>query len=223
MKKVFLSVFILLLTCACGKDEPIAMQRNNSQTVSPTEATQPDTLPVCDAQYAQNLRTCSPFTCQEKTNLPGNLTVVRTISAGENGLCIETITPKQSPAKTDAKPEEGATPPAAQPEEKENVIQQMCTFNETQRNQAADFLQYHFDSKSSGKQQAAAGQAPQNPLKTFLQDGTCTASGFEPQGTITCTGTKSITVITIGGNGEEVSQVITCETPAQPAPKQTAK
>lgn len=222
MKKVFLSVFILLLTCACGKDEPIAMQRNNSQAVSPTEATQPDTLPVCDAQYAQNLRTCSPFTCQEKTNLPGNLTVVRTISAGENGLCIETIAPKQSPSKIDAAQKPSSSSDGQQ-NEKIDVIRQTCTFNETQRNQVADFLQYYYNSKSPDKQQVSAGQAPQNPLKTFLQDGTCTASGFEPQGTITCTGTKSITVITIGGNGEEVSQVITCETPAQPAPKQTAK
>lgn len=222
MKKVFLSVFILLLTCACGKDEPIAMQRNNSQAVSPTEATQPDTLPVCDAQYAQNLRTCSPFTCQEKTNLPGNLTIVRTISEGENNLCIETIAPKQSPSKIDAAQKPSSSSDGQQ-NEKIDVIRQTCTFNETQRNQVADFLQYYYNSKSPDKQQVSAGPAPKNPLKDFLQDGTCTASGFEPQGTITCTGTKSITVITIGGNGEEVSQVITCETPAQPAPKQTAK
>lgn len=222
MKKVFLSVFILLLTCACGKDEPIAMQRNNSQAVSPTEATQPDTLPVCDAQYAQNLRNCTPIICQEQTNLPGNLTIVRTISEGENNLCIETIAPKQSPSKTDAAQKPSSSSDGQQ-NEKIDVIRQTCTFNETQRNQVADFLQYYYNSKSPDKQQVSAGQAPQNPLKTFLQDGTCTASGFEPQGTITCTGTKSITVITIGGNGEEVSQVITCETPAQPAPKQTAK
>lgn len=222
MKKVFLSVFILLLTCACGKDEPIAMQRNNSQAVSPTEATQPDTLPVCDAQYAQNLRNCTPIICQEQTNLPGNLTIVRTISEGENNLCIETISPKQSPSKIDAAQKPSSSSDGQQ-NEKIDVIRQTCTFNETQRNQVADFLQYYYNSKSPDKQQVSAGPAPQNPLKTFLQDGTCTASGFEPQGTITCTGTKSITVITIGGNGEEVSQVITCETPAQPAPKQTAK
>ena len=169
MKKVFLSVFILLLTCACGKDEPIAMQRNNSQAVSPTEATQPDTLPVCDAQYAQNLRTCSPFTCQEKTNLPGNLTVVRTISAGENGLCIETIAPKQSPSKIDAAQKPSSSSDGQQ-NEKIDVIRQTCTFNETQRNQVADFLQYYYNSKSPDKQQVSAGkeQLPareQNPSR----------------------------------------------------------
>lgn len=222
MKKVFLSVFILLLTCACGKDEPIAMQRNNSQAVSPTEATQPDTLPVCDAQYAQNLRNCTPIICQEQTNLPGNLTIVRTISEGENNLCIETIAPKQSPSKIDAAQKPSSSSDGQQ-NEKIDVIRQTCTFNETQRNQVADFLQYYYNSKSPDKQQVSAGPAPKNPLKDFLQNGTCTASGFEPQGKITCTGTKSITVITIGENGEEISQVITCENPAQPEPKQTAK
>lgn len=218
MKKLFIPVLCLLALAACSKEEPVAMQANPQPAAAPAPQPQENAHPTCNATYAENLRTCTPYTCQEGSSLPGGLVLVRSINGEENGKCVETVTPQ--PAQAAPQTEEANTPQTSTtaPEENKPSFQQVCRFSPQERTQMADYLQTHFwqdDTNHSPKR-------IKNPLRNFLQNGVCTATGFEPQkqSAITCTGTDSITVITQGEDGQEISQVVKCQN--APAPKAKA-
>ncbi len=211
MKKLFIPVLCLLAFAACSKEEPVAMQANPQPEAAPAAQPAASAHPACDAVYADNLRTCTPYTCQEGSSLPGGLVLVRSINGEENEKCVETITPQAAASNT---PQDSDTAP----QETTPSFQQVCRFSPQERTQMADYLQSHFGPEDANQPQ----KRQRNPLKDFLQNGICTATGFEPQkqSEITCTGTDSITVITQGADGQEISQVIKCQN--APAPKAKA-
>lgn len=218
MKKLFIPVLCLLAFAACSKEEPVAMQPNPQPEAAPAAQPAASAHPACNAAYAENLRTCTPYTCQEASSLPGGLVLVRSINGEENGKCVETVTPQ--PMQAAPQTEEANTPQGsdAAPQETNPSFQQVCHFSPQERTQMADYLQSYF-----GQNDVLQTPNPLvNPLKDFLQNGVCTATGFEPQkqSEITCTGTDSITVITQGADGQEISQVIKCQN--APAPKAKA-
>ncbi len=218
MKKLFIPVLCLLAFAACSKEEPVAMQANPQPEAAPAAQLAASAHPACDAVYADNLRTCTPYTCQEGSSLPGGLVLVRSINGEENGKCVETVTPQ--PMQAAPQTEEANTPQtsATEPQENKPSFQQVCRFSPQERTQMADYLQSHFGPEDANQPQ----KRQRNPLKDFLQNGVCTATGFEPQkqSEITCTGTDSITGITQGADGQEISQVIKCQN--APAPKAKA-
>lgn len=219
MKKLFIPVLCLLALAACSKEEPIAMQANPQPEEATAAQPQASAYPACDTAYAENLRTCTPYTCQKKSSLPGGLILLRTIRGEENGKCVETVTPQfleVAPQQENPNTSEATT---AAPQENKPAFQQVCRFSPQERTQMADYLQAHFGQNSDKQPQKRIT----SPLRNFLQNGVCTATGFEPQkqSEITCTGTDSITVIMLGADGQEISQVVKCKN--TPTPQEKAK
>ena len=217
IKKLIIPFFCLFFMAACSKEEPIAMQANPQAAAFDHKQRPQGKYPACNATYAENLRACTPYICQQESALPGGLGVIRTIKEEENGQCTEEIA--LQPAPTEAvSPAPAEQDPATQNTEEQSAQQgatqllQTCRFTQEQRAKMADYLLAYFTAQAEPN---SAADMPENPLKDFLQNGTCTAQGFHPQGEITCTGTQSITVITTDANGTEISHVITCQNEEQ--------
>ncbi len=213
MKKLIIP-FFLLLTAACSKEPPAPVQAVPAPAVK--QEPTPNTVPTCTADYAQHLRTCTPYTCRHLVSAGKNKVLIRVISTAENGLCQETVSVEQPAPEQTPSASAGQTP--AQDSSQTNPLKQNCLFNDQQRNQMADYLAFYFNSLTLGNVPPATTQqepAPINPLEGFLQDGTCIRPEKYRQG-ITCTGTENITVIFTEEDGTETRQTIACEVPPAP-------
>ena len=65
IKKLIIPFFCLFFMAACSKEEPIAMQANPQAAAFDQKQRPQGKYPACNATYAENLRACTPYICQQ--------------------------------------------------------------------------------------------------------------------------------------------------------------